>query len=120
MAGSPGFESIYRDRFVCNSGFVDNTLFDVQHMQKIIAMCRFVKPDVLFSDVVKMKPVSRNSIYIVNNTNMKAKIEQNRITDNDGKNNTAKSCINKSTFVNNRNPCGSEATPNVYHVKDKQ
>ena len=41
------------DRWVYNSDFHDVHLLDIRNVQKLISMCRFTKPNVLFSDVVK-------------------------------------------------------------------
>ena len=37
-AGIPGFESVHRYRFVYNSKFVDNRLFDIPYIQKLVAL----------------------------------------------------------------------------------
>ena len=44
---------VYSDRWVYNSDFHDVHLLNVKIVQKLISMCRFTKPNVLFSDVVK-------------------------------------------------------------------
>ena len=47
---------------------------------KLIAMCRYTKPDVLFSDVVKRKPVSKTAENSANTTTVKARINQSKST----------------------------------------
>ena len=44
---------VYSDTWVYNSDFHDDHLLNVKNVQKLILMCRFTKPNVLFSDVVK-------------------------------------------------------------------
>ena len=57
---------VYNDRWVYNSDFHDVHLLNVKNVQKLISMCRFTKPNVLFSDIVKKTKQSeirtRNSI----------------------------------------------------------
>ena len=47
-------------RFFYNSSFVHSQLLDSNYIQKLKAMCRYVKPNVLYSDVLKnLENVSR-------------------------------------------------------------
>ena len=41
-----------------NSNYVDLKLFDVQQVRKMLALYSYTKHNLLFSDVVKKKPVS--------------------------------------------------------------
>ena len=50
---------VYNDRWVYNSDFYDVYLLNVKNVQKLISMCRFTKPNVLFSDVVKKTKQSK-------------------------------------------------------------
>ena len=55
-----------------NSEYVNTKLFDAQYIWKMIAMCRYTKPNVLFSGVVKRKPVSKNVNNSASSTTVKA------------------------------------------------
>ena len=43
----------FADRYFYNSNFVHSQLFDNNHTQKLKLMCRYVNPDVFYSDVLK-------------------------------------------------------------------
>ena len=58
---------------MCNSKFVNSELFDVQYVRKMIAMYRYTKPEILFSDVVKKRPVTK-AVRNFANTTVKVKI----------------------------------------------
>ena len=74
MAESREFNSVYSSRYVYNSNYVDVQLFDVQQVKKMLAMYRYMKPNILFSDVLKKKPVSDTVKSCVNTNSVKAKI----------------------------------------------
>ena len=43
----------FAPRYFYNSSFVHSQLLDSNHIQKLKSMCRYVKPNVLYSDVLK-------------------------------------------------------------------
>ena len=49
---------VYRSRYVYNANFHDKQLFNVQHVNRLMSMCKFTNPNTLFSDVVKRGFVS--------------------------------------------------------------
>ena len=99
------FKSVHHSRYVHNSKYVNMKLFDVQYVRKMIAMDRYKKPDVLFSDMVKKKPVTKTLRNFENTTTVKAKINQSKITGQLGHDSIVRPCVdeNKGILVKQQN-----------------
>ena len=95
MAECRWFNSVYSSRYVYNSNYVDVQLFDVQQVKKMLAMYRYTKPNILFSDVVKKKPVSDTVKSCVNTNSMKAKIGLGKSNQQSGNHNVVHTCVDK-------------------------
>ena len=95
MAGSHGFKPVYSSRYVYNSNYVDKQLLDVQQVKKMLAMYRYTKPNILFSDVVKMKPVLHTVTNCVNTDSVKAKIGFGKNNQQSGTYNVVPTCVSK-------------------------
>ena len=95
MAECRGFSSVYSSRYVYNSNHVDLQLFDVQQVKKMLAMYRYTKPNILFSDVVKKKPVSDTVKSCVNTISVKAKIGLGKSNQQSGNHNVVRTCVDK-------------------------
>ena len=59
MANGPRLKSMHNRRNVYYPQYLNTKLFDVQYIRNMIAVCRYTKPDVLFSDVVKREYISK-------------------------------------------------------------
>ena len=95
MAKCSGFNYVYSSRYVYNSNHVDLKLFDVQQVKKMLAMYRYTKPNILFSDVVKKKPVSDAVENCAYTTSVKAKIDLSKSTQQSGIHNIVRTCVSK-------------------------
>ena len=95
MAESRGFNSVYSSRYVYNSNYVDVQLLDVQQVKKMLAMYRYTKPNILFSDVVKKKPVSDTGKSCLNTNSVKAKIGLGKNNQQSGSHNVVRTCVDK-------------------------
>ena len=95
MAESRGFKPVYSSRYVYNSNYVDVQLFDVQQVEKMLAMYRYTKPNILFSDVVKKKPVLHTVTNCVNTDSVKAKIGLGKNNQQSGSYNVVRTCVSK-------------------------
>ena len=62
-----------------NADFHDKQLFDAQHVNKLMSMCKFTNPNTIFSDVVKHGVVTaEKSCKKTALTNIGAKIPSSR------------------------------------------
>ena len=93
MATSPRFKSVHNTRYVYNSKFVNSELFDNHYVSRMFAMCKYTRPNTLFSDVVKKKPVNK-SVRNFASTTVKAKINQSKSTGQLSHNSIARPRVN--------------------------
>ena len=114
MAKCRRFNSVYSSRYVYNSKHVDLKLFDVEHVRKMLVMYRHTKPNMLFSDVVKKKPVSKAIKIFVNTTSVKSKIDKSKSTGQSGNHNIVRTCVDKhrNTVVKRQNVGHSKCIEN--------
>ena len=105
MAKCRRFNSVYCSRYVYNSKHVDLRLFDVEHVRKMLSMYRYRKPNILFSDVVKKKPMTKAVNNFVNTTPVMSKIDQSKSTGQSGNHNIVRMCVDKhkNTVVKRQN-----------------
>ena len=112
MAKCRRFNSVYSSRYVYNSKHVELKLFDVEHVRKMLSMYRYRKPNILFSDVVKKKSVTKAVKNFVNTTPVMSKIDQSKSTGQSGNHNIVTTCVDKhrNTVVKRQNVGHSKYT----------